>query len=561
MTRATSMCSGIAATTQGRVDIMRLEGDALKTGEFVPGTDTNIRMDGLLSFSPVSIRGNDVFRVQARERPRTHPSPHGHEGVPGAEPEGSHRSTGAHEESRHLRRPRWHAEPRAARWRESRRTADRLRCADQRTGRGGRWTYLCAGRGRISLRVRLQEAKRRCQRWIPASRRSAARSPANSPMRNTTGSRTTATSPARTRTIRASLPPLRMRWARRLEGTVKHLPVCGGGRLYTHTAEGQIIAVRAGYRPAAVATLLAGRVFVLHLAALHRRQAAGAAGRDQEIASCAVSMPPPASCFGKRPSPVRQAGAGSSRPWCMARWRSTPRASGEYAAQGTEKPFTFGGTPVPAKDGREVMSWIYSNDNPYYPKDHHPRLWAWDLDTGKVVWEKDFFDQGRGGNDCGICILDGKLYYSVFFGYDAEQRARRGLPVENNGLTACIEPADRQHPLADERVLRHRQMHAQRPRRPPLHRRQQPGATGHRRSLRLVPRCERRQALVEIRRRDFRAECRQRRRAFHLLQRPARQRQRLRPRNRQGHLQHPHQLRLLPLHAVRTLSSSAPTWT
>ena len=38
-------------------------------------------------------------------------------------------------------------------------------------------------------------------------------------------------------------PPLRMRWARRLEGTVKHLPVCGGGRLYMHTAEGQVIAV------------------------------------------------------------------------------------------------------------------------------------------------------------------------------------------------------------------------------------------------------------------------------------------------------------------------------
>ena len=38
-------------------------------------------------------------------------------------------------------------------------------------------------------------------------------------------------------------PPLRMRWTRRLEGTVKHVPVCGGGRLYTHTAEGQVIAV------------------------------------------------------------------------------------------------------------------------------------------------------------------------------------------------------------------------------------------------------------------------------------------------------------------------------
>jgi len=114
--------------------------------------------------------------------------------------------------------------------------------------------------------------------------------------------------------------------------------------------------------------------------------------------------------------------------------------SGDYAPQGSEKPYNFGGEPVKPADGSEVMSFIYSNDNPYYPKNHHPRVWAWDLETGKVVWEKDFFDQGRGGNDCGICILDGKLYYSVFFGYDADQRARRGLPVKNNGLTCCIDP-------------------------------------------------------------------------------------------------------------------------
>ena len=87
------------------------------------------------------------------------------------------------------------------------------------------------------------------------------------------------------------------------------------------------------------------------------------------------------------------------------------------------------------------MSWIYSNDNPYYPKDHHPRLWAWDLDTGKLIWEKDFSYQGRGGNDCGICLLDGKLYYSVFFGYSSSEKRRRGLPVENNGFTACMDPA------------------------------------------------------------------------------------------------------------------------
>jgi outer membrane protein assembly factor BamB len=113
--------------------------------------------------------------------------------------------------------------------------------------------------------------------------------------------------------------------------------------------------------------------------------------------------------------------------------------SGEYAAQGTERPYVFSGDPIEA-GGREVMSWIYSNDNPYYPKDHHPRLWAWDLDTGKIVWEKDFSEYGRGGNDCGIYLLDGKLFYSTFFGYSASARVRRGLPAENNGLTACLDP-------------------------------------------------------------------------------------------------------------------------
>ncbi len=38
-------------------------------------------------------------------------------------------------------------------------------------------------------------------------------------------------------------PPLKLKWVRRYEGTFKHLPVCGGGRMYTHTAEGQIFAV------------------------------------------------------------------------------------------------------------------------------------------------------------------------------------------------------------------------------------------------------------------------------------------------------------------------------
>jgi outer membrane protein assembly factor BamB len=63
------------------------------------------------------------------------------------------------------------------------------------------------------------------------------------------------------------------------------------------------------------------------------------------------------------------------------------------------------------------------------------------VDTGKLVWEKDFSEYGRGGNDCGICLLDGKLFYSTFFGYSADKRKRQGLTNDApNGLTACLDP-------------------------------------------------------------------------------------------------------------------------
>src|SRR5262249_58384380 len=112
--------------------------------------------------------------------------------------------------------------------------------------------------------------------------------------------------------------------------------------------------------------------------------------------------------------------------------------SGRYAFQGTEKPFTFKGAPEPAKDGREIMAWIYSNDNPYYPKDNRPLLWAWDLEAGKLAWRKDFSDYGRGGNACGLCLLAGKVFYSTVFGYAATLRDRLGPPPANNRLTACL---------------------------------------------------------------------------------------------------------------------------
>lgn len=233
-------------------------------------------------------------------------------------------------------------------------------------------------------------------------------------------------------------PPLKMRWTRRIDGTVKHLPVCGGGRLYTHTAEGEISAVEQD----------TGRL-------LWRRHFPG------------VYLSFTSPLYYKEKLLVPQAGMRQSRIRCLdaatgkllweAPFTGSPSwsrqfppvvagdvaiyasGSGRYAAQGTEKPFTFKGAPE--KADVEVMSWIYSNDNPFYPKDNKPLIWAWDLATGKLAWEKDFSEFGRGGNDCGICVLDGKLYYSTFFGYSKTQKAERGLPAENNGLTACLDPA------------------------------------------------------------------------------------------------------------------------
>jgi outer membrane protein assembly factor BamB len=114
--------------------------------------------------------------------------------------------------------------------------------------------------------------------------------------------------------------------------------------------------------------------------------------------------------------------------------------SGVYAPQGTEKPFVMSGKPVPSSDGKEVMSWIYTHNNPFYPKDNKPLIWAWDLDTGKLAWSKDFSELGAGGNDCGLCLMDGKVFYSTFFGYAASLRPQRGLPRGPNGLTACLDP-------------------------------------------------------------------------------------------------------------------------
>ena len=420
----------------GRVEMMRLAGDELQTS-FVLGTETSIDRHGLLSFASVSIRGRDVYRVRpeqgvglcrhtaGKEQPdvlceagsicppvltRDHAVYGGLDGklyiVPLAEGEASSFATAfgapitapVAVANGHIYIP----------------------CEDG-------YLYILGADGKAPL------PQKDLQVW-------KVRSPLKGPLADEkfnwyTNYGDFGGTNANQQDLR---PPLRMRWARRLEGTVKHLPVCGGGRLYMHTAEGQIIAVEQD-----TGRLLWRRywpdVYLSFTSPLYvkGKLIVPQAGIKRSLMRCldaATGKLLWEAPFTGSPSWSRQ-----FPPVVHGNIAIYASGSGKYASQGTERPFIFRGQPV-ERGGKEVMSWIYSNDNPYYPKDHRPRVWAWDLDTGEVVWEKDFSEYGRGGNDCGICLLDGKLFYSTFFGYAASQRARRGLPEKNNGLTACLDP-------------------------------------------------------------------------------------------------------------------------
>lgn len=420
----------------GRVEAMRLEGDQLKTS-FVAGTETSIRLPGLLSFAPVSIRGKDVYRVRPEH------------GV------GLCRHTAGSEKPVALSAAasicppvltrdhalyggldgRLHVVPLSEGETISLPTAFGAPITAPLAVAGGRvyagcedgYLYVFGSGGKAAL------PKKNVEVW-------KIRSPLTGPLADDRFNWYTNYGDfSGTNANNQGLePPLRMRWARRLAGTVKHLPVCGGGRLYMHTAEGQIIAVEQDtgrllwrrhwpdvYLSFTSPLYFSGKLIVPQ-AGIKRSMM-----RCLDAATGKLLWEAP---FTGSPSWSRQ-----FPPVVYGNVAIYASGTGQYAAQGTEKYFTFGGTPVKRGD-REVMSWIYSNDNPYYPKDHRPRLWAWDLDTGKVVWEKDFSKYGNGGNDCGICLLDGKLFYSTFFGYAASKRKRRGLPAENNGLTACLDP-------------------------------------------------------------------------------------------------------------------------
>ncbi len=217
----------------------------------------------------------------------------------------------------------------------------------------------------------------------------------------------------------AVVPPFKIKWIRRNEGTVKHFSTCGGGRMYTHTAEGQIFAVEQE----------TGRL-------LWRRYFPGVH----------ISYTTP--LYYKERLLVPQAGLEKCRLRCL------DAATGELV---WESPFSGSPSwnrqlpPIVHKNlviymfstgkyaaGRtgDKMNWLFGHGAiNSFPRNQRPLVRAYDLKTGKEVWTKDFSEYGRGGDDAGLCLVDDTLYYSCYFGGSA-----RRTDDACTGITASIEP-------------------------------------------------------------------------------------------------------------------------
>jgi len=202
-------------------------------------------------------------------------------------------------------------------------------------------------------------------------------------------------------------PPLKMKWIRRFKGTCKHFSVCGAGRMYTHTAEGQVFAVEQE----------TGRL-------LWRRYFPGVH----------VSFTSPLFHNGRLFVP--QAGLQKSRLRCFD--AATGKLLWEAPFSGTPS-WNRQLPPIPYKNllvyqfssaKVSARQWLFEHQSTFgFPEDQKPLVRAYDVDSGKEVWTRDFSQFGAGGDDAGMCLMDGTLYYSCYFGGKG--------PL---GVTAAIEP-------------------------------------------------------------------------------------------------------------------------
>ncbi|HEX7896697.1 MAG TPA: PQQ-binding-like beta-propeller repeat protein [Planctomycetota bacterium] len=208
--------------------------------------------------------------------------------------------------------------------------------------------------------------------------------------------------------------PFAFRWVRRFEGTTKHASTFGGGRMYTHTAEGQIFAVEQetgrllwrkrfpGVHLSYTSPLYAGGRLLVPQAGLE-----GSRLRCLKADTGELIWEAP---FAGSPGWNRQA---------------PPVVSGDLAV------YSFADQTGELKSA----SWLGGHSGlGGFPKHHRPVVRAYRLDTGRTAWEKDFAELGAGGDESGLTLLDGTVYYSCFFG-------QPGDPAAPRGVTAALEPS------------------------------------------------------------------------------------------------------------------------
>ena len=220
-------------------------------------------------------------------------------------------------------------------------------------------------------------------------------------------------------------PPFKINWIRRYEGTTKHFSTFGGGRMYTHTAEGQIFAVEQE-----TGRLLWRRYFpgvnICYTSCLYHneRLLVPQAGLEQCRLRCLDAA---------TGNLIWEAPFAGSPSWN----RQLPPIVHKNLAI-----YMFGtgryGKYAPKETEEKQIEWLFEHqDNPSFPHSHKPLLRAYDIDTGKEVWTRDFSEFGSGGDDASLCLMGEMLYYSCYFGYSAT--TKRGLPSAK-GLTAAIDP-------------------------------------------------------------------------------------------------------------------------
>ena len=457
----------------GRVEIIRLRDSKAKTG-YVPGTLTEINRPGLLSFCPVSIRGKDVYRSRPEEgfgfcRHSPHQLNPGRFDMP-SEGKDFHREAIVAGQPQYLGGYPSIASPillrdtgvyggldgslyvvplfgstggsRTARTEWSFKTAFGKAISAPVAVCDGRiyfgcedgYLYVLGPKGKAPL------PSKDLQLW-------KIRSPLTSELAEAkydwfTNFGNLASTNANEQGLK---PPFKIKWIRRYEGTFKHIPVCGGGRMYTHTAEGQIFAVEQE-----TGRLLWRRywpgVHVSFTSPIYHKERLLVPQAGMKKSSMRCLDAGTGDLLWEAPFTGSPSWSRQQPPLIYKRdpARREPNlaiyvfGSGKYAPQGTEKAYVHKGQPVKAPDEVEIMSWIYSHNNPYYPKDNKPLVRAWDIDTGNEVWTIDFSQFGYGGNDSGLSLCDDTLYYSTFFGYAS--RTKDGKP-KAKGLTAAIEPA------------------------------------------------------------------------------------------------------------------------